>query len=61
MKKIRKILAKINLKREMITRKIKRGRIICIISVGEVNVIITYTIPKIFIIIKYSSVNFISN
>ena len=61
MKQIRKILAKINLKREMITRKIKRGRIICIISVGEVNVIITYTIPQIFIIIKYSSVNFISN
>ena len=45
----------------MITRKIKKSRRICIIYVGEVNMIITYTILQTFIIIKYSSIIFISN
>ena len=45
----------------MIIRKIRRGRKICIICVGEVNVIITYIITQTFVITKYSLVIFTSN
>ena len=39
-------------------RKIRSGRRRCIICVDEVNVIITYIIPQVFVITKYSSVIF---
>ena len=42
-------------------RKIRRGRRKCVIPIGEVNVVITYIIPRAFFIIKYSSVIFTSN
>ena len=45
----------------MITKKIRKDRKRCIICIGEVNVIITYTIPQAFVITKYSSVIFTSN
>ena len=45
----------------MMTKKTRRARRRYILGIGKVNVIITYIIARAFVIIKYSSVIFISN